>query len=511
MRIQKFNNYYEILQGDALDVLKKLPSESVHCVITSIPYWAMRVYDIAPQWWEIESAHQNHYHDMEVEKADKTKGAFCSCGAWFGCLGLEPDLDLFVDHIVLIFKEVKRVLRHDGTLWLNIGDCYGQGGARANKQKLIDDRRRAQEKGYASGAFAGTSKGQDRAAATIGGEIKAKDLCGQPWRVAFALRADGWHLRSDIIWMKRNALPESVKDRPSKQHEYIFLLSKSKKYYYDRFGIQEPISAETGARYLRAVSGNHKYTQGAPGQGIQRGLDGARPNRTKDRAAAMSVPSKRNKRTVWDIPTNSFKGAHFAAFPLALPATCLLAGTSEKGCCVTCEAPFERVTRPSAAYASRLGKAYNHHMEDLTEGHKIKAASVTSDYLTVGWRPTCGHYQAYYDSMPLAKNPRKRARQIAARTRVNRLKRAPLLGDYPTKPCVVLDPFMGAGTSALAALINGRDALGIELSEKYIEIAHKRILEAEMPRAKISKMKDGLKFKRLIGEQLCLFAEEEVI
>lgn len=510
MKNKKFNNYYEILQGDALEVLKKLPSESVHCVITSIPYWAMRVYDISPQWWEVESTRQDHYHDPEAEKVDKTKGAFCSCGAWFGCLGLEPTLALFVQHIVLIFQEIKRVLRHDGTLWLNIGDCYGQGGVRASKQKLLDDARRARLKGYPSGAFAATSKGQDRAARTVGGDIKAKDLCGQPWEIAFALRADGWFLRSDIIWMKSNALPESVRDRPSKQHEYIFLLSKSSKYFYDRLAIQEPVSADTGARYLRAVSSNHKYTEGAPGQGVQRGLDGARPNRSRDPNADRLAPSKRNKRTVWDIPNNSFKGAHFATFPLTLPSTCLLAGTSEKGCCVTCSAPFERVTRASKTYADRLGKAYNHHLQDISRGHKIKAESITSDYLTVGWRPTCKHYQDYYDRMPLPKNSRKRAQQIAS-TRINRLKQAPLRGEYPTKPCLVLDPFMGSGTTALAALLNGRDALGIELSEKYIEIAHKRILEAERPRAKISKMKDGLKFKRLIGEQLCLFEEEEVI
>lgn len=510
MKTKKFDNHYEILQGNALEVLKKLPSESVHCVITSIPYWAMRVYDIAPQWWELSKEHENHYHDEEAEKADKIKGAFCSCGAWFGCLGLEPDLDLFTDHIVLIFREVKRVLRHDGTLWLNIGDCYGQRGVRATKQRLLDDRRRAQEKGYGSGAFAATSKGQDRAAATAGGEIKAKDLCGQPWRVAFALRADGWYLRSDIIWMKKNSLPESVKDRPSKQHEYIFLLSKSKKYYYDRFAVQEPISADTGARYLRAVSGSHKYTQGAPGQGIQRGLDGARPNRTRDAAAAGLVPSKRNKRTVWDIPTNSFKGAHFATFPLALPATCLLAGTGEKGCCVTCESPFERVSRPSKAYAAYLGKGYHDHSEDLTQGYsQTPIRSISSEYETIGWRPTCKHYQDYYDCMPLPKDAKKRARQIATGARANRLKRAPLLGEYPTKPSVVCDPFMGSGTTALAALINGRDSLGIELSEKYIEMAHKRILEAEMPRAKVIKIKAN-KLKKLISEQLCLF-EEEVI
>ncbi len=215
-----------ILKGDALNVLRTLPSASIQCVVTSPPYWGLRDYNIEGQ------------------------------------IGLEPTLPQFINRLVAIFNEVKRVLKDDGLLWLNIGDSYTSGnrGWRAPDKK---------NPARAMNVRPDTPEG-----------LKPKDLIGVPWRLAFALQQDGWYLRSDIIWNKPNAMPESVKDRPTRAHEYIFLMSKSEKYYYNYESIME-------------INGG----------------------------------SRRNRRTVWDICTQPFPEAHFATFPPELVDPCVLAGS----------------------------------------------------------------------------------------------------------------------------------------------------------------------------------------
>lgn len=238
--------------GDCLEVLRSLPSGLVNTCVTSPPYWGLRDY-----------GHQ-------------------------GQIGLEETPDEYVERMVEVFREVRRVLRDDGTLWLNLGDSYaGSWGNQGRKQAR--GAQRPINKGMKTTVDDGRypSKKSRTGAIPRGTDLKQKDLVGIPWMVAFALRADGWYLRSDIIWQKPNAMPSSVKDRPTTAHEYVFLLSKSRRYYYDSESIRETDS-------------------GMP-------------------------PLGRNRRTVWTLPTVPYKGAHFATYPPALITPCILAGCPQGG------------------------------------------------------------------------------------------------------------------------------------------------------------------------------------
>ena len=221
----------QILVGDALTCLRGMPARVFRCCVTSPPYWGLRDYG---------DPHQ---------------------------IGAEVKLEHYIGNLRRVFREVRRTLADDGTLWLNIGDAYTSGGRtwRATDRK-------------------NPARAMDYRPATPDG-LKPKDLIGVPWRVAFALQQDGWYLRADIVWHKPNCQPESVKDRPTRAHEYVFLLSKSERYHYDCEAVRE---------------------------------------------AADNGPGRRNRRTVWSIPTEGFPGAHFATFPLALVEPCVLAG-SERG------------------------------------------------------------------------------------------------------------------------------------------------------------------------------------
>lgn len=255
-----------IIVGDCLETLRRLPDQSVHTCVTSPPYFGLRDYG----------------HD--------------------GQIGLEPTPDEFVAALVEVFREVRRVLRDDGTLWLNLGDSYAANRGHQVPSTLMngDNTNRAQ---------AGAGKGMK--ASAIG--LKEKDLIGIPWRVAFALQADGWYLRQDIIWHKPNPMPESVRDRCTKAHEYIFLLSKSPRYYFDAEAIKEP------AVHAGRVPGRSpgRYVQPSAGGNNRDGMDDC---------AQRPVGEKRNRRSVWTVTTKPFKGAHFATFPPDLIEPCVLAG-----------------------------------------------------------------------------------------------------------------------------------------------------------------------------------------
>jgi DNA modification methylase len=259
----------EIIQGDSIELLKKLEEGSINTCITSPPYWGLRDYN------------------------GESKQ-----------LGMEDTPEKFVENLVNVFKEVKRVLRDDGTVWLNLGDSYARtGGDSSKKGRHWDDREN------------NPNTGHNRYAKDIG--LKQKNLVGIPWRVAFALQADGWYLRQDIIWHKPNPMPESVRDRCTKAHEYIFLLSKSPKYYCDMELIREPIK-ESNKGFIMARA---RTAQGALGGKNKHNME--RRNYKEIKGA--------NKRSVWKVSTKPFKGAHFATFPKDLIEPCVLAGCPEGG------------------------------------------------------------------------------------------------------------------------------------------------------------------------------------
>ena len=328
-----------IHQGHVLDVLRKLPETSVHCVVTSPPYWGLRDYGLPPQVWGGEAG-CGHAWGEEARKTSSPQrdhgvgggfgetrgiepsragmafvaslGAFCRCGAWRGSLGLEPTPELYVEHLVIVFREVRRVLRGDGTLWLNLGDSYnGHAGGR---------------KGLSRPDIAPQRSGVN----TPG--LKPKDLVGIPWRVAFALQADGWYLRADIIWAKPNPMPESVRDRPTKAHEYVFLLSKSERYYYDAKAIAEPsihagrvVSYDGTQRNATEIGDVVNDRRTAPGASGPRDIL-VKPTRNR-RSVWRCDPTT----DVWDVSTKPYKGAHFATFPPDLVRPCVLAGCPTGG------------------------------------------------------------------------------------------------------------------------------------------------------------------------------------
>jgi len=291
------DNFGDIYNGHVLEVLRRLPDASVQCCVTSPPYWSLRDYGTPPLVWG-GSPDCEHMWGRE----DST----CFCGAWLGSLGLEPTPDLYIEHLTEIFSEVKRVLRDDGTLWLNLGDSFygGKGRSSCRYSSTHFDRKTLNKKHHSFFKEYGDIRPSDRPHAIL----KPKDLVGIPWRVAFALQADGWYLRQDIIWSK-NAMPESVKDRPTRAHEYIFLLAKSRKYYYDKDAIAEPSKHPNDLN--RGNKRKRKPT--AVISGIRKG----------------GVYPTRNKRSVWQVSTAKFKDAHFAVFPEKLITPCILAGSRE--------------------------------------------------------------------------------------------------------------------------------------------------------------------------------------
>jgi len=305
-----------IYNGDCRSVLPLLAEASVNCVVTSPPYWALRDYGVEGQ------------------------------------VGLEADPGQFVRVMVAIFQEVKRVLRPDGTLWLNLGDTYANVGKWGGKSGGKSGFRHTAETNGA-GAFRrrrGTDidpkRGEENGEGAIYKSLKGKDIVGIPWRVAFALQDAGWVLRQDIVWSKPNAMPESVKDRCTKAHEYIFLLSRGPRYFYDNEAIKEPASPDTHARYARGRSTDHKWADGGPGnQTIAKSFEHMRPGVNPKAAenvpgsrqnasfseAVKDIVDDRNKRSVWTVPTYPYPGAHFATFPPDLIKPCVLAGCPEGG------------------------------------------------------------------------------------------------------------------------------------------------------------------------------------
>lgn len=441
-----------ILIGDVRERLKELPDQSVNCCITSPPYWGLRDYGTSS--WEGGDAGCDHIDNPNKTKkfgndlfnenrpsreATKTEGFYfkdicAKCGAKRidSQIGLEQTPEAFIAELVAVFHEVKRVLRDDGTLWLNIGDSY----ASFRDGKATPDTTR----GVSLGTLVDKGKASNRKGSTFANtSIKHKDLVGIPWMLAFALRADGWYLRQDIIWHKPNPMPESVRDRCTKAHEYIFLLSKSPQYYFDNQAIQEDAKTKPGATWKERKAAGATAGNVIVGDGIRNGTQrvvhgkGVTSNLTRQ-------DGKRNKRSVWTIPVRPFKGAHFATFPTTLIEPCILAGTSEHGVCDKCKSQYERImVKGEIPERKTIDKTLGVYPDRKTTTRLNSVDMAVIPKTQIGWKQTCD----CESSQPV--------------------------------PAVVLDPFFGAGTTGLVAQRHGRKWIGCELNPEYAAIATARI------------------------------------
>ena len=454
---------WSIRQGDVLDRLREMPDESVHCCVTSPPYWGLRDYGVD------------------------------------GAYGLEPTLDEYIERMVEVFREVRRVLRKDGSLWLNLGDAYAGSWGNYGGQGEANGQRHKNTERFDRPAYADNGRRPPQSYSNNG--LKPKDLIGLPWRVAFALQADGWWLRSDICWHKLNPMPESVRDRPTRAHEYVFLLTKSARYFYDADAIREPIAESRIARisqesFWEQTCGEKDHRNGVnPNRSARQSLENLAHKADKqrghsrrhagfnDRWDAMSKDEQQamgaNKRTVWGIATQPYTGAHFATYPEKLVEPCILAGTSVRGVCgstdgghlgndgangntrndyggqsrwndyvpptttgwqPTCGAPWERVVdRESIELRPNSGSIRGNSPSSNASMGGAQRGAMAVKTQTTGWQPTCDH-----DAEPI--------------------------------PATVLDPFCGSGTTGVVALRHGRSFIGIELNPEYVELARQRVM-----------------------------------
>jgi len=382
-----------VIVGDVLSGLATLPDGCVHCCVTSPPYWGLRNYNVDGQ------------------------------------IGLEKTPEEFVDRMVDVFREVWRVLRDDGTLWLNLGDCYATGAGKV---------------GMCPG---GGKQGEQWKGATTSPNrmpiegLKPKDLCMMPWRVALALQADGWWLRSVICWAKKSPMPESVTDRPTSSWEPIFLMAKSERYFYDAEAVKEAgvSPSVTPEQYEQAKRDTSEAWYARVNVGIRD--NGAKSD--NNLMAGKCPPGGRNQRNVWHLGPEPYAEAHFATFPTEIPRRAIKAGTSEKGCCAACGAPWRRVVSveyvksPVHGEGSTTGKPGCPHL--MTGMPRLNKKTGTT-----GWEPgcTCG---------------------------------------AEVVPCLVLDPFLGSGTTVAVARELGRHGVGCELNPEYAALARERIGKAERP------------------------------
>ncbi len=389
MKIGYQDNSGVIYQGNCLDTLKGLPDASIHMCVTSPPYWGLR----------------NYGHDEQ--------------------LGMESTPEAYVAGMVTVFREVRRVLHDTGTLWINIGDSYASTPTKGQSTKPSK----------MTGGRANQLAGMDRPNKVVG-DLKQKDLVGIPWMLAFALRADGWYLRSDILWSKKNCMPESVTDRPTKSHEYIFLLAKKPTYFYDAEAVKEP-NTSGPSDIKKMVEQKERY--GGKHKDLVDPLSKASSATNIGNKRDVGSPDGRNRRSVWEISTTQFSGAHFATYPPALILPCVLAGTSAHGVCEACGTPWYRVVeKTNVVDESAKGSRFDRGKTADRDGGSRTQAGERYKNVAKGWAPGC---------------------ECGA----------------GVVPATVLDPFMGSGTTALVAKENGRRYIGCELNPEYIQIAANRL------------------------------------
>lgn len=422
--------------GDVREQLRLLPAGSTQCCVTSPPYWALRDYGVEGQ------------------------------------LGMEATPEEFIANMVDVFREARRVLRDDGTLWLNMGDTYAKTGGKGDGPHEFRAGRTFQQR--------------NPAVSKVPTGYKPGDMIGIPAKLAEALRADGWYLRAEIIWHKRSPMPESVRNRPTKAHEYVFLLTKSRKYFYDVIGSQE------------ATTGNaHSRGHGVNPKAAATDFDGVTKQNNSFSAAVKDLVATRNMRSVWSLSNHPFKGKHFAAFPPELVRRCLSAGVSVHGCCPTCGAAWVRIvekvrrpTRPgektkitvpggwdvgtgSHGSVNRAGRTESTYSDltaetfrdSLVVGNRDAQRHVT-EKITVGWKPGC---------------------QCEAADPV---------------PCTVLDPFHGAGTTMCVSRRLGYAYVGVELNPAYIDLSIERLSQ---PIIFPHERKTAKKRRPKVAEQSVLF------
>jgi DNA modification methylase len=466
-----------LLTGDCLTHLRSLPDDSIDCVVTSPPYWGLRDYGIAPSIWggDPDCAHEfggdiyvkagggqpgekNRWqHDGGGPSGHPAVNAGCycrKCDAFRGVLGLEPTLAQHLENLVIVFREVRRVLKKTGTCWVNYGDAYAcapNGRSAADTKAIGEDDR----------TF------RDKPISTVGGTLKPKDRMLLPARFAIAMCDDGWWLRDEIVWHKPNPMPSSVKDRTTPAHEMIYMFSKAPRYYYDQVAIRNPPSeallkqvvegyngSDTkdydGAKAQSASGTKARIIEGArkkikvPG-GWDKG-DGAHGTIHRDgRTEALYTEAKAvlgsNKRSVWTVAPKPFREAHFATFPPDLIEPCILAGTPGQ-VCSSCGAPWVREI--SVTYENPGNRTTN-GPRSLEQRHETAgfAQRLEKRTETLGFKPTCKC-------------------------------------DAGAVPGTCLDPFGGAGTTALVAQRNGRSSILIELNPSYVAIAERRLFTDDM-------------------------------
>lgn len=418
-----------IIEGDALAVLRSLPSESVQCVVTSPPYFQLRDYGVDGQ------------------------------------IGLEPTPAEFIAALLAVFDEVKRVLRPDGTCWVNLGDSYaGSGkGPSASLNKNNDHSHAAGEAMKFNGRNAGfnerwgnspgakrqeVSRPADQRGSVAG--IPAKNLLLMPERFAIAMQDAGWYVRSRIAWCKTSAMPESVRDRPTSAWEHIWMFSRSRTYFYDAEAVKQPNTALTGSRHSgpSEAPNRDRYSFGIPGQAPHCG------SLNVNGGGAHGA----NLRNYWLLGPEPSKLEHFAAYPPEIPRRCILAGTSQAGACPSCGAGWVRAGRDAAGQGNHAPGG----------GPKAIASQIARENGGIG-RLDGGRRSA--ESSTFNNNPNKRPARPASDHWT------PSCTCPPSEPVpqVVLDPFLGSGTTALVADRLGRDAIGVELSPTYAAMARRRI------------------------------------
>ena len=455
-----------ILKGDALSMLQTLPDASVQCIVSSPPYWALRKYDIPDivfdgdpgcehEWTEQRAPFANaipgpngavkNRVDRQQE-VGKVAGAFCRCGAWRGQLGQEPTPDLFIAHMVEIFREARRVLRADGVMFLNMGDCYAGRGCGGNPTDSPH-----QKQATNRGSLGASARRGARANGSSEYTLKPKDLVGIPWMLAFALRADGWHLRAEIVWVKGmsfcpsyagSVMPESVTDRPTRSHEQVFLLTKSERYFYDHEAVKEKGVYQAGPLAAKGSGTREGNRRGPRKKDIREAHKMAqREDGNHPWDGYAEYDGKRNMRTVWAIGVEPYSEAHFATFPPGLVDPCLRAGTSQKGACASCGAPWKRVVEydplpdniKAQFDAARSRTAGDHGRDD---GFTTRKPNYQRTRKGETWEPTC---------------------ECGA----------------DVVPCVVLDPFAGSGTTGEVCELMRLKFIGIDLG--YHELSARRI------------------------------------
>ena len=568
-----------VLQGNVLDVLRTLPQGSVQCVVTSPPFWGLRRYDLCgcaqdyvrgetgmprfadgpirekaadpncrwchgtgkipgmdTEWggrrdceheWEATPPRRPRSADDATRPVqqgnrgaayDAVGGRVCrKCSCWVGALGLEPTVGLYLEHLVGVFHELRRVLRDTGVAWVEIGDSFsthpaGLTGLKRWKASTLSNRDNTGAE--QAGSIDRRSNG-----------LREKNLSLVPCRLAIALQDEGWIVRSVVVWNRPNPMPESIRDRPAQAHSYILMLAKEPRYFYDAEAVREGAVGghSWGNRSIRKVGDEESNIRSKP---------------SWYESMSYQVPSggSRNLRSVWTIPSQAYPGSHFAVFPERIPEIAILAGTSEKGACPECGAPWKRIvgrSNPSLEEAGPSTRGWANTHQQTSNPQSVESlhrndGGVYSSAVTAGWAPTCA---CYPDPCDRCHRPwvRQNAVQKASTFNVRvRDAKAGILGQksglggevadateeemdayeggasaasspYRLRevevawpgcacrrplPCVVLDLFAGSGTTLAVAKRLGRRSIGIELSPAYIALIRERVAEARTETAR---------------------------